>query len=136
MYRPLLALLGIALVLAISARVVLRRREAAEQAPATPTPASVALPVATPAGSRAPIPVPVAIGADGSQASAAEAPASSGSDDSPPVALTIKAKRSSRLYHTPSSPAWSRMHADAWFETEEAAEAAGFKRWDWRRDRS
>jgi hypothetical protein len=25
------------------------------------------------------------------------------------------------------------MHADAWFESEDAAAAAGFKRWDWRR---
>jgi hypothetical protein len=78
--------------------------------------------------------VPVAAGAVGSESSAG--PAAASTHAAAAAGFAIKAKESSGLYHTPSSPAWSRMHADAWFETEEAAEAAGFKRWDWRRDRS
>jgi hypothetical protein len=89
--------------------------------------------VAIPAEARSPVQVPVAVGAVGSEPSAG--PAEAGAGAAAPPGLTIKAKQSSGLYHTPSSPAWSRMHADAWFETEEAAEAAGYKRWDWRRDR-
>lgn len=62
--------------------------------------------------------------------------ATSGPDGSGPSGWTIKAKASSRLYHLPESLSWERMHADVWFESEEAAKAAGFKRWDWRRNQA
>jgi len=61
------------------------------------------------------------------------ASAAPGPDGSGPDGWTIKGNADSGLYHTPSSPSWRRMHAEAWFESEEAAEAAGFRRWDWRR---
>ncbi len=119
---------------ALSARAWLRRRESAKHVPARSASATVAVPVVTPAEPRAPVPVPVAAGAVGSEPTAG--PTASGADAAAPTGFAIKAKESSGLYHTPSSPAWSRMHADVWFEDEEAAQAAGYKRWDWRRDRS
>jgi uncharacterized membrane protein ArfC len=57
-------------------------------------------------------------------------------DGSGPAGWTIKGNADSGLYHGPSSPSYTRMRAEAWFETEEAAEAAGFTRWDWRRTAS
>ena len=38
----------------------------------------------------------------------------------------IKAKVSSKIYHPPESPFYSRTKADVWFTTPEVAEAAGF----------
>ena len=38
----------------------------------------------------------------------------------------IKAKVSSKIYHPPESPFYSRTKADVWFTTPEAAEKAGF----------
>jgi hypothetical protein len=100
----------------------------------------VAVPVAVP---RASEPVAVAVSASAAVPSAARdgsafGPGSAlpGPDGSGPAGWTIKAKDGSRLYHTAASPSWERMHADAWFESEAAAEAAGFKRWDWRRTRA
>ena len=86
-------------------------------------------------------PVAVPVAAASAQAGAEDAPfgpgsAASGPDGTGPSGWVIKAKDESHLYHTPASPSWERMHADAWFESEEAAEAAGFKRWDWRRSRA
>jgi methylphosphotriester-DNA--protein-cysteine methyltransferase len=59
-----------------------------------------------------------------------------GPDGSGPEGWEVKGNADSGLYHTPSSPSWKRMRAEAWFESEEAAEAAGFRRWDWRRTAS
>lgn len=56
-----------------------------------------------------------------------------GTDGSGPDGWLVKGNAESRLYHTPSSPSWKRLHAEVWFESEAAAEAAGFRRWDWRR---
>lgn len=50
-----------------------------------------------------------------------------------PDGWTVKGNADSGLYHTPSSPSWKRMRAEVWFESDAAAEAAGFKPWDWRR---
>jgi uncharacterized membrane protein ArfC len=56
-------------------------------------------------------------------------------DGSGPEGWTIKGNADSGLYHTPSSPAYKRTRAEAWFESEEAAQAAGFARWDWKQRR-
>ena len=37
------------------------------------------------------------------------------------------------LFHTADSPTYSDTGAEVWFRDEEAAEAAGFERWDHRR---
>lgn len=36
------------------------------------------------------------------------------------------------LYHTEDSPYYGRTVADVWFDSESAARAAGFTRWDQR----
>ena len=54
----------------------------------------------------------------------------------PPVVMDkVKANADSMLYHTPESPYYERTSASAWFDSEQAAVAAGFTRWD-RRDRN
>ena len=141
-----LVMLGIALALAaVAVWAILRRREdpwtdddTDAESPQVAVPVvrtrdadPVVVPVATDAQA---VPVPVAA----ASTSAGEPPFGPGSaapdpDGGGPSGWTIKAKDGSRLYHTAASPSWERMHADAWFESEEAAEAAGFKRWDWRR---
>jgi hypothetical protein len=153
----LVVALAIALALeAIGALMWLRRRQQAQlqAVPARTTQdGTVVVPVVAP-GSRAAVQVPVAVAvaagrpteADPAIASEADpaiatvasdaGPATPGPDGSGPDGWTIKAKEGSGLYHTPSSPSWERMHADAWFATAEAAEAAGFRRWDWRRNGS
>src|SRR5262245_53537818 len=146
----LLALLAIVLA-AAAARSRAWRRDDAWDDDQDEDKAPVAVPVAT---SRAPDPVVVPVGAGEhaepvavpvaaavAEARVGEAPFGPGSavpapDGTGPVGWVIKAKDESHLYHTPSSPSWERMRADAWFESEEAAEAAGFKRWDWRRSRA
>jgi hypothetical protein len=60
----------------------------------------------------------------------------SASDGSGPEGWTVKGNTNSGLYHTPSSPAFKRTKAGVWFADEEAAEAAGFTRWDRRRRRA
>lgn len=40
----------------------------------------------------------------------------------------IKGKKSSMIYHTPSSGSYARTKADVWFHTEDEAVAAGFRR--------
>lgn len=47
----------------------------------------------------------------------------------PTPEFTIKGNADSGLYHTPSSPYYSRTRAEAWFTTTEDAEAAGFTGW-------
>tara|TARA_B100000029_G_scaffold490631_1_gene549856 strand:+ start:201 stop:1088 length:888 start_codon:yes stop_codon:yes gene_type:complete len=53
--------------------------------------------------------------------------ASAGDDGSQPSEeYQIKGKVSSKIYHPPESPFYSRTKADVWFTTSEAAEKAGF----------
>lgn len=59
-----------------------------------------------------------------------------GPDGSGPEGWSVKGNADSGLYHTPSSPSWKRMRAGVWFDSEEAAQAAGFERWDRRRSAS
>ncbi len=53
-----------------------------------------------------------------------------GEDGSGPEGWTVKGNADSMLYHSEESPYYDRTKAEVWFETEEAAAAAGFQRWD------
>ena len=55
-------------------------------------------------------------------------PAADGS--APSSDFTVKAKESSKLFHTEKSPYFCRTKADVWFKTEADAESAGFQAWD------
>jgi gas vesicle protein len=48
--------------------------------------------------------------------------------DEPPEGFSIKGNDRSMKYHVPGSAAYERTIAEVWFETEEAAQAAGFVR--------
>lgn len=107
------------------------------RAAADPAPAVGAAAGATAAVEVAPTPGPpdphrIVRGADPARpfGPASAAPAADGSG---PDGWSVKGNADSGLYHTPASPSWKRMKAEAWFESEGAAEAAGFTRWDWRR---
>jgi hypothetical protein len=90
-----------------------RRRPAAE-APTFPTiPAAPAVPTEP----SEPEPQP----SDGDESKHVDEPA------------TIKGNASSMLYHTPASPSYKRLKAEVWFQTEEEARAAGYRRWDHKR---
>ena len=47
-----------------------------------------------------------------------------------PAPPTVKGNAATMLFHTPESPYYGRVRADVWFESEEAARAAGYGRWD------
>ncbi|MFZ2501820.1 MAG: 50S ribosomal protein L17, partial [Nocardioides sp.] len=49
---------------------------------------------------------------------------------SPHESFTIKGNADSMLYHPSDSPYFSRTIAEVWFDSEEAAERAGFTHWD------
>ncbi|USQ79689.1 hypothetical protein NF556_19205 [Ornithinimicrobium faecis] len=53
-----------------------------------------------------------------------------GEDGSGPTGWSIKGNAGSMLFHTPESPSYEAARAEVWFETEEAAKAAGFAHWD------
>lgn len=154
MGRPTIGLVGVAVVLAcVGIWGWLRWRR-----PSGPghggTRAGAAEPVAIPIdpGQRPAVAVPVAAGVAASRdPGPAPAPArivrledpahpfgpgsaAPRADGSGPTGWSIKGNADSGLYHTTSSPSWRRLRAEAWFETVEAAEAAGFRRWDWRRN--
>ena len=46
--------------------------------------------------------------------------------DNPPAGFAIKGNADSMKFHTPESPYYARTVAEVWFESVEAAEAAGF----------
>lgn len=50
----------------------------------------------------------------------------------PNSSFTIKGDADSMLFHTPESPYYGRIKPEAWFDSESAARAAGFTRWDQR----
>ncbi len=50
-------------------------------------------------------------------------------DGSAPEGFTIKGNADSGLFHTVDSPWYRRTKAEAWFDTEESAIAAGFTHW-------
>jgi outer membrane biosynthesis protein TonB len=47
-----------------------------------------------------------------------------------PQGWTVKGNADSMLYYTDDAPGFERAAADVWFDSEEAATAAGFTRWD------
>lgn len=63
---------------------------------------------------------------------AADAPARYGEGsyvgDTPPTGFSIKGNERSMKYHVPGSGGYERTIAEVWFESEEAAEKAGFTR--------
>ena len=48
--------------------------------------------------------------------------------DEPPADHTIKGNERSKKYHTPDSAGYERTIADVWFQSEDAARAAGFSK--------
>lgn len=48
--------------------------------------------------------------------------------DQPPEGYVIKGNERSMKYHLPTNAGWQRTNADVWFNSPEAAEAAGFTR--------
>jgi hypothetical protein len=46
------------------------------------------------------------------------------------IPLTVRGNRATMLYHTPDSPYYDRIVADACFATPAEAEAAGFTGWN------
>ena len=51
-------------------------------------------------------------------------------DGSGPQGWAIKGNAGSMLFHTEDSPSYDAVRAEVWFESEEAARAAGFAHWD------
>ncbi|HWI34336.1 MAG TPA: hypothetical protein VNS83_08485 [Lapillicoccus sp.] len=47
-----------------------------------------------------------------------------------PQGWTVKGNADSMLFYTADAPSYRRSAADVWFESEEAATAAGFTRWN------
>lgn len=54
-------------------------------------------------------------------------------DGSGPSGWEVKGNSGSMLFHTPDSPSYDAVRTEVWFESEEAARAAGFAHWDRRR---
>ena len=48
--------------------------------------------------------------------------------ESPSPDYVVKVSKGSKIFHAPSSPAYGRTTEALWFETPEAAEAAGYRR--------
>ena len=47
-----------------------------------------------------------------------------------PEGWTVKGNADSLLFYTMDAPGYGRAAADVWFDSEDAATAAGFTRWD------
>lgn len=60
--------------------------------------------------------------------------AQAGDDGSGPEGWEIKGNANSMLFHTTASPYYGRTKAEVWFQDEASAEAAGFQRWDHKKD--
>lgn len=56
--------------------------------------------------------------------------AAPGAGGSGPVGWMIKGSEGSKLYYTQDSPNYGQTQAEVWFQDEESARAAGFRRWD------
>ena len=67
-------------------------------------------------------------GVEDSAGAAGSYGASSYVGDEPPQGFAIKGNERSMKYHVPGSGGYDRTIADVWFESEEAAQAAGFTR--------
>src|SRR5690606_41616194 len=51
-------------------------------------------------------------------------------DGSGPAGWQIKGNAGSMLFHNTDSPSYEAVRAEVWFESEEAAKAAGFAHWE------
>jgi len=51
-------------------------------------------------------------------------------DGSAPEGWAVKGEQGSETYHTEDSPHYEQTRPEVWFESENAARAAGFERWD------
>ena len=51
-------------------------------------------------------------------------------DRSQPEGYPIKGNADSMLFHTVESPYYGRTVAEVWFDSEDSARSAGFRRWD------
>lgn len=96
-----------------SVKAVATESEAAAEAPAAKAAAAKAAP---------------AKAAPAKEAPADEAETAEGEyrGDNPPAGYDIKGNADSGKYHTPESPWYGRTRAEVWFNSTEAAEAAGF----------
>ena len=102
----------------------------------TPEAAGAEAPVAEAAGAEAAVAEAPAKPSEAPAAEASEAPAVEGEfgpdsaapleDGSAPEGFEIKGNKTSKKFHAPTSPWYSRTNAEVWFRTAEAAEAAGF----------
>jgi hypothetical protein len=54
-------------------------------------------------------------------------------DGAGPHGWQVKGNSGSMLFHTPDSPGYDNTRAEVWFESEDAARAAGFAHWDRKR---
>jgi hypothetical protein len=104
--------------------------EPATEEPATEEPATEE-PVAQEPDSEEPAteePEAPATGVDPSEYGAGSAPPGPGGTG--PRGWTVKGNADSMLFYTAEAPGFARSAADVWFESEDAASAAGFTRWD------
>jgi large subunit ribosomal protein L4 len=93
------------------------------------------VPTGAPMGDPSPTPAPANKAEAASEAAAVDhdGPFGKGShgpldDDAEPVGFPIKGNADSMLYHIPGSRFYKNTIAEAWFATEQAAEAAGFSK--------
>ena len=102
---------------------------AAETPVATEEPVVAEEPVATePVATEPKAPEAPVTGVDPSEYGAGSA--LPGPDGSGPRGWAVKGNADSMLYYTAEAPVFARAAADVWFESEDAASAAGFTRWD------
>lgn len=59
-----------------------------------------------------------------------EGSAVAGPNGAGPEGWQVKALQDQKMFHTPESPSFAETRAEIWFKDTEAAEAAGFRRWD------
>lgn len=104
------------------ADTVAATEEAAEEPEAKPAPADPALSTLDEGA------ITAELKASGPYGPASAKPAADGS--APSTEFAVKAKESSKLFHTEKSPYFGRTKADVWFKTEADAEGAGFQAWD------
>ncbi|MET1037235.1 MAG: hypothetical protein ABW075_03120 [Aeromicrobium sp.] len=114
--------------------LVVRRRTRSGPPVASPPAAPVARPTPAPAPEPDPAPIrPAAEPTPTGEVSVEPGPHPGSvlpldGGESPAPQFVVKVSRGSKIYHAPSSPAYGRTTAALWFESPEAAEAAGFRK--------
>ncbi|GFG70727.1 channel accessory protein ArfC, sunset domain variant [Mycolicibacter senuensis] len=82
------------------------------------------------------VPMSTASGGAAAGAPYGEGSARAGAGGSGPAGWAIKGNEDSMLYHSPDSPSYGATIAEVWFKDEQTAAAAGFRRWDSRREQT